>query len=199
MPDSTDFSRIAAFTDGVFAIAITLLVLALEVPVGDAGLTERLLDQWPSLLAYFLSFAVVGRFWIVHHRFFASLHRFDQRLLTLNLAFLAFIALVPFTTDLLGEHGGDTVAVVTYALVMAVVAALNMAMIRHTLARGHVREEHRRHTEPFAGGVAALTPGAFLASIPVAFLSPLAAELMWTGVVLARVGRGLVQRRRDAG
>ena len=191
-PVSTDFSRVVAFTDGVFAIAITLLVLAFEVPEADRHLTERLLEQWPQLFAYFLSFAVVGTLWVNHHRFFATLHRFDLRLLTLNLGYLSLIVLVPFPTELLGDHGGKTIAPVTYALVLGLAASLNWLMIRHTLARRHVREEARAMTEPYAAPGMLAAPAIFFASIPVAFISPYAAELMW----LLSIPATRVTRRR---
>src|SRR5215208_4825219 len=106
----TDFGRVVAFTDGVFAVAATLLVFAIDVPVGDHDITGRVLDEWPDVLAYFLSFAVIGRLWLAHHRFFSVLHRFDPWLLRLNLLFISLVALVPFTTQLLSDHGGDAVA-----------------------------------------------------------------------------------------
>jgi uncharacterized membrane protein len=80
-----EFTRIVAFSDGVIAIAITLLVLNLDVPdvaVGD--LDNALGDQWREYLAFALSFALIGRFWILHHRAFALVERFDATLLVLN-------------------------------------------------------------------------------------------------------------------
>ena len=189
MDESTDFTRIVAFTDGVFAIAITLLVIGFDVPEGDHDIAGRLLDQWPQLLAYVLSFAVVGGRWRDHHRFFRTLRRFDERLVTLNLTYLALIALLPFTTDLIGEHGGDTVAAVAYALVIGLVGITSWTMVRHTLSRRHVAEELRPATLPHGSRGALYTPGVFLASIPVAFLSANAAELMW--ILIAFQGRML--------
>ena len=183
--EETGLNRIGAFTDGVFAIAITLLVLSLDVPQGDHEFTRRVLEQWPDLLSYFLSFAVVGRFWIVHHRFFATLRRFDARLVQLNMLFLAFIVLVPYTTQLLGDHADDTITAVVYAAVLGLAGLCNLAMIRHALDGGHVREEARSATEPFAGRAALGIPVVFFASIPVAFLSPHVAEAMWAALFFA--------------
>ena len=191
---STDFGRLLAFTDGVFAIAITLLVLSFDVPGGDHDVTRRVLDQWPNVFAYFLSFAVVGRFWLLHHRIFMALRRYDRGVMGINLAFLSFVCLIPFTSDLLGDHGRDTVAVVAYALVIAAAALLNWAQIRYTVARHHVRDEHRHVADRLGAREALLTPALFLASIPVAFVSPTAGELVWLGlIVTGRVGqrRGL--------
>jgi uncharacterized membrane protein len=193
----TDFGRVVAFTDGVFAVAVTLLVFAIDVPVGDHDITRRVLDEWPDILAYFLSFAVVGRLWLAHHRFFATLERFDPWLLRLNLVFLAFVALIPFTTELLSDHGGDAVAPIVYATVIGAAVTVNWLMVRHTLSRQHVRDEARAQTEPFADRGALVTPAVFFASIPVAFLSPTAAEVMWALVLLQRPMRRRPQRTRS--
>lgn len=103
-----EFGRIVAFSDGVFSIAITLLVLNLGIDKGlsSGELTTALLNQWDDLLAFALSFAVIGRFWVVHHRFFAEVDAFDGRLLGLNLLYLAAVVLIPFSSEVLGEYGG---------------------------------------------------------------------------------------------
>jgi uncharacterized membrane protein len=181
--EHTDFTRIVAFTDGVFAIAITLLVLGFDVPQSDHEVTERVLDQWPQLLAYVFSFAVVGRFWRGHHRFFRSLERFDERLISLNLAYLSLIALVPFTTELLGEHGDAVVAPVAYAAVLGLASTTAWAMLRRTLERAHVADEHRPYAREHAARLL-YTPAVFFASIPVAFLSVSASEWMWLLLLL---------------
>jgi TMEM175 potassium channel family protein len=186
-----------AFTDGVFAVAVTLLVFSIDVPTGDHDITRRVLDLWPDLLAYFLSFAVIARLWLAHHRFFATLERFDPWLLRLNLVFLAFVALIPFTTQLLSDHGGDAVAPIVYATVIGAAVTVNWLMVRHTLSRRHVRDEARPQTEPFADRGALVTPAVFFASIPVALLSPYAAELMWALLVLQRPVRWRAQRTRS--
>ena len=181
--EPSGFTRILAFTDGVFAIAITLLVLSIEVPAGLPGreLTEYLLDSWPQLFAYFLSFAVVGNFWMAHHRFFELLHRFDLRLVGINLVYLSLIVLVPFPTELLGDYADRTEAVALYAAVVGTTALLGWLMIRYTLRGGHVRPEAR---EAAAASGSLLPPLVFYASIPVAFVSPLAAKLVWLALLV---------------
>jgi uncharacterized membrane protein len=179
----TNLGRTIAFTDGVFAIAITLLVLNIDAPaVADENLREEIVDLWPSLLAYFLSFAVVGRFWVVHHRVFDTVKSFDSRLLALNLLYLSFVVLVPFTTEILGEYGNTRAGVVTYAAVIGLAALVNWLMIRYILAAGHVEEEHRPRTAVFAGMSGLINPGVFLVSIPVALISPYIAIGMWVAI-----------------
>jgi uncharacterized membrane protein len=186
--EGTDFGRILTFTDGVFAIAITLLVLGFDDPTGH-DVARRILDQWPQLLAYLLSFAVVGRMWLIHHRFFATLHRFDRPLLLLNLTYLAAVVLVPYTSELLGDHGGEPVTVVLYAVVLAIATILQWAMVRHTLRAEHVREELRARVVPFGGPRAVFAPALLIASIPVAFANPHIAEVMWVLLVAPALPR----------
>jgi uncharacterized membrane protein len=178
--ESVDFARIVAFTDGVFAIAITLLVLNLEVPrdLSDDALNDYLADSWPQLFAYFLSFAVIGRFWITHHRAFGMLHDFDRRLLALNLVYLSLIVLIPFASEVLGEYGDVTAAVVLYAAVVGSAALLSSLVLRHTLGQGHVHADARASARAISAGL--LRAGiVFYVSIPIAFVDPLAGQLTW--------------------
>jgi uncharacterized membrane protein len=95
-------NRLEAFSDGVFAIAITLLVLEIKVPTGDS-LALGLLHLWPSYLAYVISFIVIGAIGINHHAMFKWIVRVDQKLLLLNTLHLMFIAFLPFPTAVLAE------------------------------------------------------------------------------------------------
>jgi uncharacterized membrane protein len=95
-------TRLEAFSDGVFAIAVTLLILEIKVPP-IANLGHGLLQLWPSYLAYSISFIVVGAIWINHHVMFEWIERVDQPLILLNTLHLMFIAFVPFPTAVLAE------------------------------------------------------------------------------------------------
>ena len=195
-----ELDRIAAFTDGVIAIAITLLVLNLDVPNPDAPsghhLADTLLDAWPDLFAYGLSFAVIGRYWVVHHRFFATLARYDARLVTLNLLFLAFLVLIPFATELLGEFSDEAPAVIAYAVVLAAVGLADWLVIRHSVRAGLVASHRRADAARFASRRALAMPGIMVLSIPVALVSPTAAAIMWVSILLVHPGwRGFRLRR----
>lgn len=190
--ESIEFARIVAFTDGVFAIAITLLVLSLDVPAGlaDRDLHQFLLDSWPQFFAYFLSFAVIGRFWISHHAIFSLLHDFDRRLLAINLAYLSLVVLIPFPTELLGDYGDRTDPVVLYAAVVGSALVLSSQLIRAAARRGHIRPAQRAEAERKAREL--LAPAAtFYASIPIAIADPLAGQLAWLALLLP-----LLRRRR---
>ena len=183
--ERTDLGRIVAFTDGVMAVAITLLVLNLEVPdVPGDELDDALVDLFPSLIAYLLSFALVGRFWIIHHRLFETLRAFDSRVMTLNLTFLALIVLVPFATELYDRYTQEPVAAATLGATLGLAALTHWSTTVYTLRRGMIHEEHRPSTEPFASPIGFGFTLVFLLSVPVAFLSPTVAAIMWAGTIL---------------
>ena len=101
-------SRTEAFSDGVLAIAITLLVLDLHADVSAQGsLLQTLLHQWESYLAYFTSFLTIGIIWLNHHAFFERLRATDRALQWANLALLLFVSFLPFPTAVLAAHVGD--------------------------------------------------------------------------------------------
>ena len=101
----SETSRIEAFSDGVFAIAITLLILNVQVPAPTAGaLGPALVRQWPSYLAFFASFATIGVMWVNHHRLFSYIERGDDGLLGLNLLLLLGVTWLPFPTALVATH-----------------------------------------------------------------------------------------------
>ncbi|TXH42532.1 MAG: DUF1211 domain-containing protein [Actinobacteria bacterium] len=128
-------SRFDAFSDGVFAIAITLLVLELEVPQGGDDLLGELGHEWPSFLGYLVSFAFIGSVWIAHSTLGKFLRAADQLLVGLNLLLLLFVSLLPFTTSLMATHlsnrDGEHVAVVVFGLNLFMASLLINAMLRH--------------------------------------------------------------------
>jgi uncharacterized membrane protein len=103
--DEGETTRLLTFCDGVFAIAITLLVLNLQTPTPKPGadLVRQLLDQWPKYISYVASFLLIGIFWINHHRVCRQIKRADRLLLTVNLLFLMCLAVLPFPTAILGQ------------------------------------------------------------------------------------------------
>lgn len=174
-----EFGRIVAFSDGVFSIAITLLVLNLTVSKGlsTADLTSELFDLWDNLLAFALSFAVIGRFWVVHHRFFAEVDAFDGRLLGLNLLYLASIVLIPFSSEVLGEYGNQTPSVVLYSVNLAAVVLVGLWMGVDARRRGltSIDDETHRESRLRSTYIAAV----FMLSVPLAFVAPRAAAYLW--------------------
>lgn len=128
--------RIEAFSGGVFAIAITLLVLDLKVPVanGASRLADQLAKQWPAYLAFLISFSFVGIMWINHHRLFTYIRRTDHALLILNGLLLMGVTVVPFTTALLAAyigHSGQEVAAMVYSGAYIVIAVFFNLLWHH--------------------------------------------------------------------
>jgi uncharacterized membrane protein len=110
-------NRLEAFSDGVFAVASTLLVLNLQVPqvTSVSELVPRLGELWPKLLSYALSFVLVGIYWVAHHNTFHYIKRSDRSLLWLNILLLLCIVFLPFPTALLGQYPEQRVSVIVYA------------------------------------------------------------------------------------
>jgi len=129
--------RLEAFSDGVMAVAITLLVLDLHAsPEAGSSLAHQLVSEWPSFAAYVVSFCIIGVIWVNHHALMALVARVDRVLLFVNLALLLFVTTIPFTTSTLAaylrEGGADArVAVVLYGISMEGMAVSFTVMLRH--------------------------------------------------------------------
>lgn len=134
-------SRIEAFSDGVIAVAITLLVLDLRVPAPEAGtsLAHRLGEQWPSYLAYAISFVAIGIIWINHHTMLRRLVGVDHSVLVLNLLLLLCVVVLPFTTSLIASYltapAGGHLAAVIYAGSFLVTSLVFFALQAHLMLR----------------------------------------------------------------
>ena len=137
-------ARIEAFSDGVFAIAITLLVLDLRVPrdlANGPALLGALIDQWPAYLAFVTSFAFIGIMWINHHKMFTLIKRADHGLLLLNSLFLLGVTFVPFPTALLAAylpHGGRNVAALVFSGTYTVIAVFFNLLWRYASHRNRL-------------------------------------------------------------
>jgi uncharacterized membrane protein len=184
--------RLLAFSDGVFAIAITILVLDLDVPEGltDAGLLSHLEGLVPQLLSAALSFAIIGRFWIAHHGLFDHVQTADGTLLVLGTVLLAPIVLIPFATELLAEYPDTAVAVMAYSVTVVMVAVAEWAILAYG-TRHRVLGRARPATIRAELLNTAAATAAFLVAIPVALVSPAAAKVCWllTVVPVGRLAR----------
>jgi uncharacterized membrane protein len=179
-----EFDRIVTFNDAVYAIALTLLVVTIEVPrvpepTNRRALYDALQDMQPQVITFFTSFIVIASFWVANHRFVERLGAFDRPLLRANLLYLAFVAFLPFPAAVLGDFDRNAVAVTFYAITLAVLSAVEALMFwlawRGNLLRRVVTPSIVRY-----GTIAALIPvGMFLLSIPIAFVEPWLAILSW--------------------
>jgi uncharacterized membrane protein len=195
--EATD--RLVFFSDAVFAIAMTLLIVELRVPeVSGTDLGPALIELVPGYLTFMLSFLVVGVVWMSHHRKFRAIVRYNQNLVRLNLLLLLFVASIPLPTGILGAYGDTRLSVYVYAATICVVGflltsiwvyawhsqlvdpALPVAVYRYVLAQS------------FA------IPGIFLLSIPLAIaIGPTAAEVSWVLAVPASLIISRIYRARQ--
>ncbi|MGN6445001.1 TMEM175 family protein [Amnibacterium sp.] len=198
----TTLERTAAFSDAVFAIAMTVLVLELRVPeVPPGDLAAALPSLVGPYLTFVLSFAVVGVVWLSHHRKLAVITRFDQGLLRLNLVVLLLVASVGLPTAVLGRYGDTVAAVVLYA---AQIAAMGVSMaVLWSWARLRRLVDPRVDVAVFRLMLlqTIVLPAVFLISIPVALLAgATAGELVWLlGVPAALLPRIAGVRRGRTG
>ena len=187
-----DADRVLAFSDAVFAIAITLLTLQLQVRPGLHGsaFTRELRDLLPSLGAYALSYIILGQLWLTHHRIFSVIARVDRPLLTANLAFLGLIALMPFPVHLLADYHDRPLAVAIYALVFILAMVLQGWLWRYvtTPERRHLLKEpvpdevRQGFTRTISG-----TLLAFGAAVPLVMWVPRFAAVLWAVMVLVQL------------
>lgn len=176
-----DLGRTMAFSDGVFAIAITLLILPLtDADVDGDRIGESLVELLPNILTFALSFAVIGRYWILHHYALDRLARTDGGVMVLNLLYLACIAFLPFPTSVLGEHGAVTASVLLYAANLIAIslaslllwryAARHRALLQPSVTAHEIRIRTARTVIPILG---------MLPSVPLAFVEPRWATVSW--------------------
>lgn len=189
-----DYDRTVALSDGVFAIALTLLVLTIAVPDLEGAaknqLADKLSDQLPQLLSYAVSFAVLSLMWVRHHGLFRKITRITFPITVLNLAYLAVIAFLPYPTSLIGRYGNQPVSVVVYAVTIIAIMVMSAGIRAYTdraglLKPGTPRESMRRYV---------VVMGVFLVSIPMALLVDASAGI-WTWTALGVDGLLLRLRR----
>ncbi|HYO89203.1 MAG TPA: TMEM175 family protein [Candidatus Limnocylindrales bacterium] len=194
--DARDMARTDAFSDGVIAIAITLLAFQLRVPsfeqsAASNGLLRALLDQWPSYLAFFTSFLTIIIMWINHHRLFNLFRKADQTLMIFNGLLLMGITVVPFTTELIASYlrasnsQDVVVAAVIYSGWLLVIALFYQAiwryasherrLLRASVTDAQVRQINRQYR---------FGPPIYLAAVLIALFSPLLSLLATLGVAL---------------
>jgi uncharacterized membrane protein len=191
-----------AFSDGVFAIAITLLVLTIPQPANYQHLGHDLVDRWPALAAYVVSFAVIGIMWMSHHAIFGYFARVDRPLVYFNLVLLLTVVFIPYPTGVLGEAlrrgEGARLAAIAYSVVMTVNAFawgalwLYASSGRRLLDDAFPEAQRRPATVLFTIGIAI-----YAFSIAVAFINPYAC-LTFHGVLAVYYAVDPLSRRAQA-
>jgi uncharacterized membrane protein len=179
--------RLVFFSDAVYAIAITLLVIDLRLPpgsgeLGNAELRDVLLRMLPQFFSYILSFLVIGSFWNTHHRKFRYINAYDRRVLLINLLLLMVVAFLPFPTAVLGESGNAT-ATIFYAGTIVVASLFSALLWWYPLRKRMIKEETPQQVRRFELLRPLLTALVFGLSIPLALYDADAAKYFWALLV----------------
>jgi uncharacterized membrane protein len=190
-----EYDRVLFFSDAVFAIAITLLIVDLRVPdLPHVQSGQLLRHSIPQIGGFAYSFAAIGLFWLAHHGLFRHIKGMDHLLVLLNLLFLGTIAFVPYPTALLSAAGSQVPATVFYAASLAAVGLAEAAVWLYAI---RIRELALPTVSPELRRWVLLrilrTPAIFLLSIPVALIQPNLAKYVWLLIFVA----GFVLRRLE--
>jgi uncharacterized membrane protein len=191
--------RLITLSDGVFAIAMTLLVLGIGVRSGldPKAFHAALHDAIPQLLAYALSFVVLAAFWIDHHKIYDPVRRTDRVLTRLTLVSLGLVALLPFPTALIAEYGSQAESVAIYSVAVAAIDAVHLGVTaylwRHPALVSSPLSRHDVRRTTLGQGA---TIGVLLLAVPIAFASPGAGKWTWLALVPIKMVSGQSDRRR---
>ena len=179
-PERNETGRVEAFSDGVLAIVITLLVLELHVPrelTSEAELRAALVHEWPAYFAFLTSFATVGIMWVNHHRLFTLIGRVDHWLLMLNLLLLLTICIVPFPTaivaEYLGSDGARTATLVLGGVFVLTAIVFNLLWRYASHGRRMIAAHVPQHVIDAQTRQYRLGPLFYFASFLLAIVSPL--------------------------
>jgi uncharacterized membrane protein len=193
-----DSARVTAFSDGLFTIAATLLVVSIDVPnIPDADIATQLPhvldDILPQLLSYFISFAVIVLFWFRHHALFGRVQTHDATFVVINMVFLAFIAVLPFPTEVVGKYGDEPISVVIYSINVLILSGLLTALFVYSEREGLVHPDAELGAHRLRAASVFLVFGA---AIPMALIfGARAGQYTWLTMffvprLLAAVSRG---------
>lgn len=193
--------RLEAFSDGVFAIAITLLVLELAVPPAGKALREALVEEWPAYLGYLISFAFIGGAWMAHSTTTRFIRAVDAAWMRLNLLLLLLVSLLPFTTSLLATHLNESDArtvTVIFGLNLTMAAGMVWVLITHSARTPGVAADDVAEAELVAFAKERRSALAFqAASTVLALFLPVVAVLVFLAISVLLLLEPLVRVRRE--
>lgn len=181
--------RFEAFSDGVFAIAITLLVLEISVPEGSGDdLLGAFLAQWPSYLAYLVSFVTIGVTWLEHAVITHYLHGVDRALVRINLLLLLLVSFLPFPTSLVAEHiqdeDAERVATTIFGINLFLISLVVSTLWRYAVRRGLVRPDAENKEIEALGGRLAPSLAGYVGLILLSIFFPLIAIIGFLVIAL---------------
>ncbi len=182
--DELGFERIVFFSDAVMAIAITLMALEIRLPelepdMVSAQVGAALLGLAPHIFVYILSFMVIGMYWLLHHRLFRMIVRYNSGMIWFNLIFLMFAAFVPVATNALGTYPEQPLVIIMYAVSLALMGFSELALWLYAWSRHMIKPAITRNVCLYIALRMLVPPMIFLLSIPVALTYTQFAELSW--------------------
>lgn len=182
--DEMGMERLVFFSDAVFAIAITLLALEIRLPkdithASNTELLQSLFSIWPKYLGYMISFLSIGNFWVIHHRQYRYIERYDTRLMFINLLVLMSVAFIPFTTAVISENG-NRIATILYALSASMVGLLSTLLWVYASYKCRLVAPDMEPAVVHRGVVRNLiAPTIFFFSIGLSYVDPDLAKFSW--------------------
>jgi uncharacterized membrane protein len=182
--DEMGLERLVFFSDAVFAIAITLLALEIRLPedivhASNTELLQSLISIWPKYLGYSIGFLSIGNFWVIHHRQYRYIERYDTRLVFINLLILMSVAFIPFPTAVISENGNRT-ATILYALSASAVGLLSGLLWIYASYERRLVAPDMEYAVVRRGIVRNLiAPAVFLFSIGLSYFDPDLAKFSW--------------------
>lgn len=200
-PALMSLSRFEGFSDAVFAIAITLLVLTFRIPnlpenASNGEVVGRLLSLWPDLLGYSTSFIVIGVLWINHHTLFHFLQYVDRFSLVINLLLLMCVAFIPFPTELIARYGGVLVVVIFFGFTMAVTGVMFSALWFYAIRQ--YRQMDKRLDARFIRDASLWTVGypvAYIVATVIALADTRISVLLYTLIPIVYLLPGVIDRQ----
>lgn len=180
-----ELDRLISLSDGVFAFALTLLIVSVEVPdMSDEQARNQLhrdvVALWPQMLSYVIGFLVIAFLWSAHRRTFARVQDFDDQLVKLNILLLMLVAFLPFPTGILGEYGFLAFPAIFFSIVISSISVIHVIIIDHLdvnrqlmTRRGKGFDFARAKTRNFVTGAF------FLLSIPLSLIAPGVGQSIW--------------------
>ncbi len=200
MRERWETGRIEAFSDAVFSIAATLLVLEISVPESDfEHLGRGIADQWPSYLSYATSFLTIGGLWLVHHAIFRRLRFADFNITRLNLVLLMAVAFLPFPTKLVAEaidsSSAERTAVLFYGATLLVISILLTLLVRYAGSRPELIEEDGREEVVALAAQSSPNLAFYVAVLALAFLAPKVAAFGFLAIAVLAIARSRGESR----
>ena len=186
--DDFGFGRLAALTDGIFAVAITLVAvqLTIEKPANDSAraMFDAIGAERGAWIGFIVAFIVLARYWVANHSLFSRLKAIDTRVIVLQMVYLFLIVLLPFSTRIVGDYGNNPGAVVVLAVILALLCVMETVLFGYA-ARSGLLDYAPSQSEYRWAMIASLTPVVtFLSTIPLAWVDTSLAMVSWIPIGL---------------